>query len=292
MQNRNIALGALAMTFVGASTAVSHTLVDAPLLTAQAIRYAIASLALVLLARLRRVPIPRPHGIEWLWLLGVALSGQVVFNLALVGGTAHAEPAVLAVAIAGAPVAVAVLGPLVEGVRPRAVAVLAAGVVTAGSALVIGFGRTDLTGALLALLVLACEVGFTVLALPVMGRLGPWGVSMHSVWIAAVLFAIPAAPLEGIGAVTRLGASAWRAIAFLAVLVTAIAFVCWYSAVQSLGSARAVLLSGAAPVSAALVGTALLGTAPGAAVWVGIGVVAAGLVLGLRPRSRIAVQQA
>lgn len=274
--------GALAMSIVGASTAVSHVLVDAPLFTVQAIRYAAAALVLVAAARLLGVRVPLPRGREWLWLIGVAAVGQVLFNVGVVRGVAHAEPAVLAVAVAGAPVIVAVIGPLLEGGRPRAAALAAAGVVVAGSGLVIGFGHTDAVGALLALLVLACEAGFTLLAVPVIGRLGAWGVSVHAVWLAAVMFAAIALPVEGPAAALSLTGPAWISIAFLAVAVTALAFVCWYSAVRGLGSDRAVLLAGLAPVAAALAGIALVGAVPGPGVWVGVALVAAGLTVGLR----------
>lgn len=285
---RNVLGGALAMGIVGASTAVSHALIDAPLFTAQAIRYAGAALVLVVAARVLRVRVPRPRGRDWLWLIGVAAVGQVIFNVGIVRGVAHAEPSVLAVAVAGAPVIVAVVGPLLEGGRPRTAVLAAAGVVVAGSALVIGFGRTDLTGALLAGLVLACEAGFTLLAVPVIGRLGAWGVSLHAVWLAAVMFAAIALPVEGPAAVLALTGPAWASIVFLAVAVTAIAFVCWYSAVRGLGSDRAVLLAGVAPVAAALAGVAVVGIVPGPGVWAGMALVGAGLALGLRARPVVA----
>ncbi|MCU1662986.1 MAG: EamA-like transporter family protein, partial [Pseudonocardia sp.] len=97
------------MTCVGGSVAVSGVLADAPLFTAQAVRYAVACLLLLLLARLtgRRIEVPR--GTEWCWLLGVAATGLVLFNVALIRGSAHAEPAVLGVAVACAPVVLAVV---------------------------------------------------------------------------------------------------------------------------------------------------------------------------------------
>ena len=58
--------------------------------------------------------------------------------------------------------------------------------VSAGAVLVQGGGRTDAAGLGWALLVLLTEVGFTLLAVPVLGRLGPWAVSLHTAWIAAV----------------------------------------------------------------------------------------------------------
>jgi len=57
--------------------------------------------------------------------------------------------------------------------------------------------------------------------------------------------------------------------------------VLWYSAVGRLGTARAGLLTGVAPAAAVGVGVAMSGSVPGPVVWLGIAVVAAGLVLGL-----------
>ena len=114
-----VGAGALGMTCVGGSVAVSGVLADAPVFTAQAVRYAVACLLLLGLARLTRRRIELPRGTEWLWLLGVTATGLVLFNIALIRGSAHAEPAVLGVAVACVPVVLAVVGPLLDGNRPR-----------------------------------------------------------------------------------------------------------------------------------------------------------------------------
>lgn len=277
--------GAVAMVFVGGSVAVSGLLTGAPLFGTQAVRYAIACLLLLALARAARRRLVVPRGPEWLWLLAVSGTGLVVFNVALVRGASHAEPAVLGVAVACVPVALAVVGPLLEGRRPRPLVLAAAAVVTCGAVLVQGLGRTDATGLVWAAVVLVCEAAFTLLAVPVLGRHGPWGVSVHATWIGALLFAVLAAATEGPAALLALQPRHVAALAYLAVAVTALAFVLWYSTVRHLGAARAGLLTGIAPVAAAGTGVALGGDAPAASVWVGIGVVAAGLVLGLVPRS-------
>lgn len=278
--------GALAMAFVGGSVAVSSLLADAVLFTAQAVRYALACLLLVVLARVAGRALSRPRGAEWCWLVGVAGTGLVLFNVALVRGSAHAEPAVLAVAVACVPVALALAGPLLERQRPRPLVLAAAMVVTGGAVLVSGFGRTDVAGLAWALVVLACEVGFTLLAVPVLGRHGPWGVSVHATWLAAVAFAALGLVMEGPAAALTLGSAPLLAVAYLAVGVTAIAFVLWYSSVGSLGAARAGLLTGVAPVAAALTGIVLGGPTPAPPVWLGIGVVATGLAVGLAPKHR------
>lgn len=271
---RTIVPGLVAMALVGGSVGVSRTLVAAPLFTSQAIRYAAAFLVLVVLVKVTGTRIVRPRGTEWLWLIGVAATGLVLFNVAIVRGVAHAEPAVIAVAVACVPVFLGIVGPLLERQRPHRRVLVAAVVVTIGSALVEGTGRTDTAGVGWAAAAMLCEAGFTLLAVPVLKRHGAWGVSVHSVWLGAVMFAVLGGATER---TFRFTAADWAAIAYLAILVTAVAFLLWYSTVANLGAGRSGLLTGVAPVSAALAG----GQLPGPLVWTGIFIVAAGLAIGL-----------
>jgi drug/metabolite transporter (DMT)-like permease len=199
----------------------------------------------------------------------------------VVRGTAHAKPAVIGVAVAAVPLVLALAGPLVGGTRPSAAVVAGAAVVSVGAALVSGGGRTDLAGLGWAAVVLAGEVAFTLLAVPVLGRLGPWAVALHTVWIAAVMLAVLAVVVEGPAAVVTLDAGDLLAAAHLAVVVTALAFVLWYTAVTRLGADRAGLFTGVVPVAAAAGGVLLGASIPAPVVWAGMGLVAAGLVIGL-----------
>jgi drug/metabolite transporter (DMT)-like permease len=277
-----IASGAMAMTWVGGSVAVSGVLAKAPFCTAEAIRYLVACLLLVGFSRRTGRPVLLPRPAEWLWLIAVAVTGLVIFNIALVEGSRHAEPAVLGVAVACVPSMLAVAGPLIEGTRPRPRALVAAIVVTCGAGLVQGLGRCDAIGFAWAFVVFACECGFTLLAMPVLRRHGPAGVSVHATWLAAVIFAVAGLVREGPAAATHITTREWLAAGYLAVAVTAVAFVLWYSCVGRLGAGRAGLLTGVAPVAAAASGVLLGGPLPRPLVWVGIAVVAAGLAFGLR----------
>jgi len=291
---RGIAAGAGGMVCVGGSVAVSSVLAGAPVFTAEALRYAVACLLLAGFARAAGRRLAWPRGVEWLWLTGVTTTGLVLFNVGLVVGSRHAEPAVLGVAVAAVPPLLAVLGPLIDGSRPSRPVLVAAVTVTCGAALVQGLGRTDAAGIAWAAVVLGCETGFTLLAIPVLGRHGPWGVSVHTTWMAAVIFAGLGLVHEGPAAITRLDRADWLAIGYLAVAVTAVAFVLWYSSVARLGAARAGLLTGIVPVAAAVTGVLLGGPAPAPLVWAGIAVVAAGLAIGLpggRPRRRRLVRR-
>lgn len=270
------------MVCVGGSVAVSSELAAAPFNLAEGIRYALACALLVAFARPAGRPILRPRDAEWLWLIAVALTGLVIFNIALVQGSRHAEPAVLGVAVACVPALLALLGPVIEGSRPRAKSVAAALVVTCGAGLVQGLGRSDAIGIGFAVVVFACEAGFTLLAMPVLRRHGPWSVSVHATWIAAVIFLVVGLGREGPAAIGKMSVTNWLAVGYLALMVTAVAFVLWWTSVGRLGAGRAGLLTGVAPVAAAFAGVLLGGAVPRPLVWAGIAVTAAGLALGLR----------
>ncbi|WP_454852842.1 DMT family transporter [Promicromonospora soli] len=273
---------ALGMALVGSQVAVSGVLADAPLFAVQALRYTLAALGLLVVLRATGRAVPVPRGREWVWLGGVALSGLVLFNVGVVRGVAHAEPAVIGVAVAAVPVLLALGGPLLGRTRPAPAVVAAAVVVTLGAVLVTGGGRTDAAGLGYALLTLVCEAGFTLLAVPVLRRLGPHGVSLHAVWIAAVALWGLSLVTEGPGAVGTLRAEHVPAMLHLALGVTVVAFLLWYTAVGRIGPGRAGLFTGVVPVASAVGGVLLGGPVPGPIVWLGVGVVVVGVVLGMR----------
>jgi drug/metabolite transporter (DMT)-like permease len=103
------------------------------------------------------------------------------------------------------------------------------------------------------------------------------------VWMAAAGLAVLGALVEGPGAVLALDAGDLLAAVHLAVVVTAVAFLLWYSAVRRIGAGRAGLFTGVVPVAAAAGGVLLGGPLPGLPVWLGTAVVVAGVVLGLAP---------
>ncbi|MBL0887131.1 DMT family transporter [Myceligenerans indicum] len=273
---------AIAMSLVGGLVAVSGTLEDAPLFTVQTVRYVLATGAILLALRVTGRAVPRPRGREWAWLAGVALSGLVLFNVAIVRGVEHAEPAVIGVAVAAVPVLLAFAGPLLSGMRPAPVVMAGAVVVTVGAVLVTGGGRTDAAGVGYALLTLACEAGFTLLAVPVLRSLGPHGVSLHTMWIAAAGFAALGLATEGPAAVLLLRPDHLLATAYLGLLVTVAGFLLWYTAVGRIGPGRAGLFTGVVPVASAVGGVLLGGPVPGPVVWLGIAVVATGVGIGMR----------
>jgi drug/metabolite transporter (DMT)-like permease len=274
------AAATLAGCLGGASVAVNSALRDYPTLSGQACRYALGAVALVAWARLRRLPLPRPARRDLLHLTLLAATGLAGFNIFVLAALDHAEPAAIGVIVGGVPIVIAVVGPLVRRTRPAPAAVVAAVVVTAGAAVVQGGGRLSVAGVLLAGGALLCEVAFTLAALPVMPRLGPLGVSTWASAIAAGLLAVTAPLVHGSAALTMPTGSEAAAIVALGVIITAVAFVAWYWAVDAMGPVRTGLYAGLVPVGTLLTAMLIGGPLPHLAEVAGTLVVAAGISFG------------
>ena len=270
------------MIAVGTGVTVSTELVDYPVFGAQAVRYAIAAAILVGSVLLVRRPIPIPRGRDWLWLVGVALTGLVLFNIAVIRAVEYAEPAAVAVLIGAVPLVLLLSESIRLRQRPSPMLLGGATLVFIGAALVQGGGRTTVEGVAWAVVALLCEAAFTLLAVPVLGRLGAVGVSVHTCWMAALMLGALALGVDGAAALPAMDAGVVLAIAYLAVVLTAIAFVLWYSSVDLLGPAVAGLFAGLMPIAAALTGVIPGLTTVTPAVLGGSLVVGAGIAMGMR----------
>jgi drug/metabolite transporter (DMT)-like permease len=286
------ALGAaLAMCFVGTLAAVSATLGDYPIFGGQAVRYAVAAVILFAADRVvgnRSGTWRHPRGQrEWALLAGLAATGLAAFNVFVVSATHYAGPATVGTVIATVPIALALVGPALDGRRPHPRVVVAAMVVTAGAALANGLGSGSVPGLLLALGALGGEVCFSLLAVPLLPALGPVRVSAYSAALAAPMLFAAGLAVDGAGVVRVPTAGEAAGLAYLAAIVTTIAFFLWYDALGRLGADRAGLFAGLIPVSA--VGTTVvLGLGrPGPPDLAGAALVAVGVVAGLStPKAR------
>jgi drug/metabolite transporter (DMT)-like permease len=153
------------------------------------------------------------------------------------------------------PVLLALLGPLQRGARPLPRVVGAGVVVAVGAGLVqwTGEGLSTL-GFLCALGALACEAAFTLLAVPLLPRLGPLGITQWATALVVPMLVAWALLVDGPGAQRLPNLDEALALLWLTAAVTAVAFLCWYGAVQRIGPERAGLFSGVLPISAAAIG--------------------------------------
>ncbi|MCI3221712.1 DMT family transporter [Streptomyces sp. NP-1717] len=271
-------LAAFACMLVGASFTANSVLGDYPYAGGQALRYGIACLLLLpLVARGAAAPLRALTRRQWGRLAAVAGVGMVGFNLSVIAAERTAEPAVPGVFVGCAPVVVAVLFPLLGRRRPARAVVYGALLVAVGAFTVQGWGRTDAAGIAWSVAALVGEVGFAVLAVPVLRPLGPRLLSATVAGVAAIESAIAGLLLDGAGFVRVPTAGEAVALGWQAAVVTVIGFICWYMGVQRIGAERATLFSGLIPVAAALtapvVGTGAYGPAQAAgSLLVGIGV--------------------
>lgn len=285
-----IVLASVAVALIGGSVAASSLVADYPLLGGQALRNFAAALLLWGWARWRGHRLPRPSGSQWGWLVALALIGVAGSGVLITLATAVADPAGVGVVIGAAPIGIVAINAGRARRAPQRRMLWAALLVTAGAAVAqagsgAGQGWTP-AGLLLCLSALGAVVGSTLLAEPVVEKLGALAVTIHSCALAGVLLVPLAALVAGLGGQPLLRlptATELLAFGYLAVMVTAIVFLAWYAALARLGAQRVGLFNGLIPMLS-LLGVAIVGTsAPSLTCLVGSVCVLVGVLIGLKP---------
>ncbi|CAL9346694.1 hypothetical protein SUDANB15_00375 [Streptomyces sp. enrichment culture] len=275
---------ASAMLLVGTSTAVSATIADYPVFAGQALRYALAAVILLAVVGHRRLPRVRLTARDALLLIALAATGLAGFNVFLVEATRHAGPAMIAAVVGAVPLVLALVGPLTERRRPAPRTVGAAIVVALGTAVAAGLGSGSVRGLLLSLGALAGEVAFSLLAVPLLPKLGPLRVAAYPAALSVPMLLAAGLALDGTASLRLPTPGQAAAFGYLGAIVTAAAFFLWYDALRRLGADRAGLFAGLVPVGALLTTVALgLGQA-GPADVTGALLVAVGVAVGLGPQ--------
>ncbi|RLK54542.1 drug/metabolite transporter (DMT)-like permease [Actinokineospora cianjurensis] len=276
-----IGAGLLTSAMIGGSVPLSGMLVDYPLLTGQSARYGVGAVLLAAWALARRVPLKAPRARDVPALLAIVAVGMLGFNAFMITAQQHAEPGLVAAVLGGSPLVLAVVAPLMAKRRPSAQPLVGAAVVVAGVVVLSGGGSWEGPGLLLAILTMLCEAGFTLFAVRVVGRLGGLSVALWCHIIAAVVGACLAVVYEPWQTPTN---REWTALSVVAVL-TVVAFVIWYQAVNVLGADRAGVLIGVMPAAGLAVSVAVGSQSLTLTGVAGVVVVGAGCVIGLLTRS-------
>jgi drug/metabolite transporter (DMT)-like permease len=267
---------ASAMFLVGTLAGVSGLIGGYPIYGGQAVRYLVAAVILLVITRVLGLRFVRPNRREALCLGGLTLLGLVVFNVCVVESTNASGPALVGTVLGTVPLALALAGG-----RPAPRLLIGACVVVAGATLATGLGSGDLTSLLWALGALVGEVSFSLLAIPLLPRLGPIRVSAYSTTLAVPMLAAIGFADEGTGMLRVPTVPEALGFAYLAVVVTVGAFFLWYSSLPKLGPGRAGLFAGLIPVAAIVTGLVLGVATPSAYDLLGAGLVIAGILLGL-----------
>jgi drug/metabolite transporter (DMT)-like permease len=212
----------------------------------------------------------------------------------LIEATRVADPASVGVLIRAAPLVIVIAAAVAAGNRPTRRVLFAAAVVTAGSAAAQLGGGTGMTwsatGLLLSAGALGGAAGTSLLAAPVLPRLGALAVTIYACGLAGILLLAAAAVASSAGGPPILRtptATQLAALSYLAVAVTAVVFLAWYAAMKRLGVDRTGLFNGLIPI-ASLAAVALAGTGTITPLqFLAALIVLAGVILGLGPTPHI-----
>ena len=249
-----------------------------------AIRVAVAAVALVIVARLAREAWPR--GRDLAVLLALGLLGNGVYQLFFIAGISRTRAGTAALMLAAGPAFTALLGRVrgTERIRPLgmmgiALSVGGVALVLFGNAQNAGEGGSSLVGALLVLCGALSWALYTVLLQPYTHRYG--GLSLSAATMAGG--ALPLL-LLGMADIARTEFStvplgAWGAVAYSGLLALVVAYFLWYRGVRILGPTRTAMYANLQPAIALLVAWVTLGEVP--TIWqvVGMGMIGVGVVL-------------
>ncbi|MGW0804250.1 DMT family transporter [Nonomuraea sp. NPDC002799] len=274
---RNGIVGAAsAMFLVGTLAGVSGLIADYPLYGGQAVRYLVGAVILLVITRLLGLRFVRLSRREVLCLLGLTLLGLVFFNVCVIESARASGPALVGTVLGTVPLALALAGG-----RPAPRLIIGATVVVAGATLATGLGSGTLESLLWALGALVGEVCFSMLAIPLLPKLGAIRVSAYSTTLAVPLLALIGFADKGAGMLRVPTTAELLGFAYLAIVVTVVAFFLWYTSLPKLGPGLAGLFAGLIPVGAIVTGAVLGIAMPTAYDLLGAGLVIAGILLGL-----------
>jgi drug/metabolite transporter (DMT)-like permease len=208
----------------------------------------------------------------------------------LIQATQVADPASVGIIIGAAPLVIVIAAAAAARTRPTRRVLFAAALVTAGSAAAQLGGGTgpafSTTGLLLSAGALGGAAGTSLLAAPVLPRLGPLAVTIYACGLAGLLLLAAAAVAGSAGGPPILATptpAQLAALSYLTVAVTAVVFLAWYAAMKRLGVDRTGLFNGLIPITS-LAAVALAGTGTITPLQcLAALTVLAGVTLGLRP---------
>ncbi|ANM32360.1 hypothetical protein ABI59_19140 [Acidobacteria bacterium Mor1] len=242
------------------------------------LRYLVASLALLALLPMRRVPLPSRRDLPRLFALGAL--GIALYNLLLNYGQQRVSAGIAAVLINTVPILTSLLSISFLGEKIRRGA-WAGTLVSFVGVCLIGLERGGWSGfdggTLLVLAAALAQAGYFVLARPLLARYHPIDLTSWATWLGCLCLTPWAGGVPA--ALSEASSTALVAILFLGVGPAALAYVAWSYVLAAVDPGRASNALFAVPVLALLLGWGVLGEQVSAVSGLGVGWVLAGFVL-------------
>ncbi|HEV8613172.1 MAG TPA: EamA family transporter [Gemmatimonadales bacterium] len=260
------------------------------------IRFTLASVLLLLIARRAGVMTPLPRRTFWA-LVGLGVVGNTIYQSAFMTGLSLTTATNSAMIIASLPVEVALLGSLLGIERATLATWIGVALGTAGVALVVSargvhFHAGSLRGDLLVLAATVCWASYTVGVRRVGERVDPLQITAITATAGApglLLLGLPRLLRQDWGAVTL---KSWGALAYAALLALVLAYVLYNRAVQGIGTARTALYNCITPLVAMLIAWITLGEVPTGVQLVGVALVIGGVLVSVTTSGAIREQAA
>lgn len=256
------------------------------------LRFAIAGLFLLALGWMLRALGPvRPLDLLGIAILGVLQFGvfHIAFNTGLVIIPASRAAIVFSlVTVATMLLAVATRQEPLRATRVAGVLAAVAGVATALSdeATLGAVTGQAWHGDLLILVAVACGSAWNAATPPLLGRVTPVAVTVLAMW-AGTLFLLPFALRQGLAAqLPALSSTGLWLLLYLSIPTGGLSFFLWNWALRHSSPTRVAIFLPLSPITATLLGAALLGEPVGLKVGVGLGLVALGIWLAHWPAPR------
>jgi drug/metabolite transporter (DMT)-like permease len=279
----------MAVFWSGVFPAVNIVLQSMGLFTSVFLRFAAASLILLVLLRLRAGNFPRLSPRESVLVAVLGLVGIGVYNCLFAYGLSLVEASRAALIVPANPAFTALIAALFLGERLGRVRAVGVVLCVLGALWVLGRGSFQTFAALQFslgdLVLVACLFmwsGYTLLGRMALSTLSPIALTAYVMALGSLPIGIPAwleqAPLAN---VTWQG---WAALAYLVVFGTVLPYLWFYDGVKALGAARAAQFINLVPPIAVLESVLLLGESVTPGLLAGMVLVVAGLYLTNKPR--------
>ncbi|WP_260954714.1 DMT family transporter [Pseudomonas citri] len=263
---------------------------------AASLRFALASIALLLFLGLAGIPLARPSLKQGLQLAALGFFGIFFYNLCFFHGLQYinASRASLIVALNPAVIGLASWGLFKERLGRLKVAgiLLCIGgagwvIVSRDPALLQGAAQ----GWIGDLLIFGCVLGWGIYSLfsrNLNDSLGPlqtvtWSILLGTLMLWLACSATGEVRFETLGG---LGAGQWLSLLYLGVLGSALAYIAWYDGIRRIGATRSGVFIALNPLTAVLLGALLLDERLSALMYVGGGMILLGIFLCNKPLAR------
>ena len=284
-----------AVTMIWGGTFVAgRFLVDSlsPLLAAS-LRFLLASVALLLFLLLARVPLVRPSPRQWLQLALLGFFGIFFYNLCFFYGLHYINASRASLIVALNPAVIGLASWLLFKEQLSGAKVAGIAICIAGASLVIVSRNPQLLAGnadawIGDLLIFGCVLGWGIYSLFSKGlnqTLGPVQTVTYSILLGTLMLWVTSVARGevSVAALAELGAPQWLSLMYLGVLGSALAYIGYYDGIRKIGATRSGVFIALNPLTAVLFGALLLGEQLTLAMYLGGGLILAGIFLCNKP---------